>query len=344
MRPLPKDQVNLLAMGDWGSGDKEQKTVAKALARYVDETGVQFNGLLSLGDNFYVTLKDEEDYQFQSLFEDMFDARRINFPFYAAFGNHDYDKNKAKIEMAYAARHPDSRWKIPARWYRVDLPPEAPLVTVLMLDSNKPHMSADDWLRQMDWMAEQLAQVQSLPGTSKRWTVACAHHPLFSNGAHGDNGVLQVHWGPIFKKYKLDFYVCGHDHDLQQLEMPGWPTSFVIAGGGGKRPTKMRRDLRGPFSKSINGFSHLLFTPDRATVQFVSGGSGGAASQPTIVHQIQRTPDGRVTVLLKGGNDKASTRPLRVLLGLDGDEKKEDKKDEKKDEKKDAAPDEELDP
>jgi len=57
--------------------------VAKALAKYVEGTGTQFNGLLTLGDNFYVPLKDVEDYQFQSLFEDMFDAKRLNFPFLA---------------------------------------------------------------------------------------------------------------------------------------------------------------------------------------------------------------------------------------------------------------------
>lgn len=314
-RPYPLDQVNLVAMGDWGSGDKQEKEVAKGLADYVEKVGVQFNGMLSLGDNFYVALKDEEDYQFQSIFEDMWDAKRINFPFYAALGNHDYEKNKAKIEMAYAAKHPDSRWKIPSRWYRLDLPVERPMVTILMLDSNKPQMSQDEWLKQTQWIDDQLAHPKG------KWTIACAHHPLFSNGAHGDNGVLQVHWGPIFKKHKLDFYICGHDHDLQQLQMPEWWTSFVLAGGGGKKPTKMRRDLRGPFSKSINGFSHLRLTPDRALVQFVNAADG------SIIHQVERTRDGKVTILIKGGNDKATNQPLRVLLGLDDDDKKPESKD-----------------
>jgi len=48
---------------------------------------------------------------------------------------------------------------------------------------------------------------------------------------------LQVHWGPIFKKYKLDFYLCGHDHDLQQLTVPDWWTSFILAGGMGSSST-----------------------------------------------------------------------------------------------------------
>jgi tartrate-resistant acid phosphatase type 5 len=311
-RPYPTDQVNLIAMGDWGSGTQEQKDVAKALAKYVGETGTQFNGLLTLGDNFYVPLKDVDDYQFQSLFEDMFDARRLNFPFYVSFGNHDYEKDKARIEMAYATKHPDSRWKLPANWYRVDLPAEKPLVTVLMLNSNKPRLTPEQWDAQIRWIDEQLAHAK--PTT--KWTIACAHHPLFSNGAHGDNGVLQVQWGPMFKKYKLDFYLCGHDHDMQQLSVPNWSTTFVLAGGGGRKPTKMRRDIRGPFSKSMNGFSHLELFEDRAIVHFVSG------EDARVVHEIQRTPDGQVSMLVRGKSDKATTQPLKVLLGIDLDEKK----------------------
>jgi hypothetical protein len=240
----------------------------------------------------------------------MFDAKRLNFPFYVTYGNHDYEKEKARIEMEYAARHPDSRWKLPANWYRLDLPVEKPLVTVLMLNSNKPRLTPEQWDAQIQWIEEQLSQ----PRTTK-WTIACAHHPLFSNGAHGDNGVLQVQWGPIFKKYKLDFYLCGHDHDMQQLSVPNWSTTFVLAGGGGRKPTKMRRDIRGPFSKSMNGFSHLQLFEDRAIVHFVSG------EDAKVVHEIQRTPDGVVSMLVRGKSDKATTQPLKVLLGIDLDEK-----------------------
>jgi hypothetical protein len=310
-RPFPPHEVNLIAMGDWGRDGKEQKDTARVLASYVDKVGTQFHGLLSVGDNFYVHPKSEYDYLFQSVFEDMYDSKRINFPFYMAFGNHDYERGKARMELAYAAKNPTSRWKMPARWYRVDFPTDKPLVSALILDSNKPSMSADDWLLQMNWIEQQLADRRGA-----KWMVACAHHPLFSNGAHGDNGVLQVHWGPIFKKYRLDFYACGHDHDLQHLEIKDWPFSFLIAGGGGSKPTKMRRDLRGPFSKSLNGFAHIQFFPDRAVIQYVNTAIG------KVVHHFERTAGGQVNVLVKGGNDKASTQPLKVLLGLEDEEKK----------------------
>jgi phosphoheptose isomerase len=311
---LPTDQVNLLAMGDWGSDAKEQKFVAQILARYCERVPVPINGLVSVGDNFYVTLKSEDDAQFQSLFEDMYDPRRINFPFYVALGNHDYQKNKARIELAYAYKHPDSRWKLPNRWYRYDFPAENPLVTLLMLDSNKPSLSAGDWKNQLRWLEYQLAQPRG-----SRWIIAAAHHPLFSNGAHGDNGVLQTNWGPLFKKYNLDFYICGHDHDLQHLQIDGWYPSFVVSGGGGQKPTKMRRDKRGPFSRSLNGFAHIQFTKDQATVEFTNGRDG------QIVHQFTRSKTGAVKVIATTGKDTATTKPLKTLLGLDQLQKMGDK-------------------
>ncbi len=61
------------------------------------------------------------------------------------------------------------------------------------------------------------------------------------------------------------------------------------------------------------------------------------AADNKIVHQFERTPAGQVKVLVKGGNDKASTQPLKVLLGLE-------EEDGKKDPKKEGEKDEILDP
>jgi len=311
----PANQVNLIAFGDWGNGKPSQKANAKTMANYVAKTGIQFNGVLTVGDNFYVKMKDVNDWQFQALFEDMYDARVMNFPFFASMGNHDYEKAdstsgkvKADLEREYAALHPDSRWKCPARWYRVDFPlgSDKPLVTALMLESSKPRMTAEMWEAEKKWIDEQLA------ATPAKWKIACAHHPFFSNGAHGDNGVLQVEWGPIFKKRGLDFYIAGHDHDLQHLQIKDWPISFVQAGGGGQPITDMRRDARGPFSRKLYGFAHLQFMGDQAQVRYVASGGDGK-----IVHQFAREKEtGAVQIVSTTGHDRATTKPLKTLLGI----------------------------
>jgi len=142
------------------------------------------------------------------------------------------------------------------------------------------------------------------------WTIVCAHHPLFSNGLHGDNGVLQTQWGALFKKYNLSFYVCGHDHDLQHLEIPDWRTSFVLAGGGGAGTRTMRNDTRGPFSRAVHGFAHFQFKGDLATVSMV--GEDG-----NILHAFTRTRDGVVKTVETTGSDRATSKPLKAIQGLE---------------------------
>src|SRR6266446_1862090 len=148
--PVSQNEVNIIIMGDWGNSKETQKKTATTMASYVEKTGRGFNATLLAGDNFYVKLSGVQDYQWQSLFEDMYDAKKLAMPFYVALGNHDYEQNKAQIERDYARKNPDSRWKYPGKWYRLDFPakPAKPLLSVLMLDSNKPKLSKEEWAAQ----------------------------------------------------------------------------------------------------------------------------------------------------------------------------------------------------
>src|SRR4051812_24101529 len=239
------------------------------------------------------------------------DKNRLNFPFFAVAGNHDYENDKLAIEMAYARENPSSRWKYPARWYRIDLPADAPFVSVLMLESNKDKLKAD-WIAETRWLESQLAEIESQFGT-RHWTIAVAHHPLYSNGSHGDNGVLQTTWGPLFKQHKLDFYLAGHDHDLQHLEHKNFPdTSLLLTGGGGAKTRDMRRDNRGPFSKRTNGFTHFQLTPEKATANIVDL----TGNTP---HTSKKPPTEQTTTLTTTKSAPASKNQLKVLLGLDKD-------------------------
>src|SRR5205085_2106474 len=104
------------------------------------------DAVLTAGDNFYVIFRDAADPSWRNVFEDVYDRRRLPMPFFATLGNHDHEHGKTEIELAYARAHPESRWKIPSQWYRLDLPAQAgarPLVTALMLDSNKDFLGPD---------------------------------------------------------------------------------------------------------------------------------------------------------------------------------------------------------
>ena len=294
-------------MGDWGEDTPAQRKVADAMAAFVEKrnvpfTAVPFTAVLLAGDSFYFKLTGVDDPRWQKLFEHMYDPRVLTMPFYTCLGNHDYDGNNLQIELAYAKAHPGSRFKLPARWYRVDLPKEGPVVTVIMLDSNRQNLSDAQWEEQRKWLEDELAKPRA------RWTICCAHHPLFSNGLFWGNGILQHDWGTLFEKYHVDFYLCGHEHNLQHLEIPGWHESFVLCGGGGAHSHPMARDDRG-FSRSIYGFVHFELTPDAATVEYLD-------QNDKPVHVFRRTKDGTVRVLMTTPNDKRTGNPLETYLGI----------------------------
>lgn len=310
-RATPPREVNLLSMGDIAQVGPGQARVAAALERYVAASPRKYDAMLTAGDNFYMRLTGVDDPKWRTLFEEMYNPAVLDFPFYAALGNHDYDKLegggfKWQIEMEYARQNPQSRWKLPAKWYRLDFPSaERPLVTVLVLDSYKTALGEAAWAEQMAWLDSELARPRE-----SEWLVAVAHHPLFSNGDHGDNGVMQRELGPRFERHGVDLYIAGHEHDLQHLEMPGYPTSLMLVGGGGASTRPMRLDQRGPFSRSAHGFADLHFTPDRVAVRYI--GVDGA-----VLHAFERTRDGRVTVTETTRSDRAVPRKVRDITRPD---------------------------
>lgn len=292
LAPLRGAEVNLLALGDWGQSNAPvQQAIANQMAAYA-RSSVKVDATLLLGDNFYGTMpRGVADKRWQVEFETMYDAKALAVPFYAALGNHDYETGKDLAELDYAKQHPQSRWKMPNRWYRVEIPAAKPLVSVLVLDSNYAALSPEQWAAELAWIKAELGKPR--PG---RWLIALAHHPLFSNGQHGDGRRIQKEWGDLFKQHKPDFYLCGHDHDLQHLEIDGWPTSFIVAGGGGAKVRVMRTDKHGPFSRSLNGFFHLQLNENEARGKFI--GADGK-----VLHLFTRSADGAVKVVQTTGRD-----------------------------------------
>jgi len=307
-QPVPTGEVNLITMGCWGMENDRQRLTGQHMGNYVTRARTQFNAWLSLGDNMYDKLTGIDDMKWEVVFEDAYDER-INMPVYAVLGNHDFENGKEKMEFAYVAKNPTSRFKLPARWYRLEMPEAAPFVTILMLDSDRHKMTQAQWDQENAWLEAELAKPRKT-----RWLICAAHHPLFSNGQHGDNGLLQRDWGLLFTRYRVDFFVCAHEHNLQHLEVPAWPTSYVVAGGGGRPRTELRRSDRGPFSRSLNGFAHFRLLPDRAVVTMVNGKDG------KVVHQFARSTSGLVSVLVNTPSDKGNLK-LKPLKPFDEGDK-----------------------
>jgi hypothetical protein len=291
---------HLLMIGDFGSQTKEQESVARAMQKYVGDVGLKPDGVLLLGDNFYSKMEGGvKSTRWQTGFEEMYPASHFPGPCWAVLGNHDYHDNRGgeQTQLSYAKETPGTRWTMPAKWYRVDLPKENPAITLLCLDSDlgtvsggktpignlRPSLTDAEEKEQTEWLKTQLA------GPRAPFTVAVGHHPLYSNGAHGDTRSLVAAWGGIFQEHGVHMYLCGHDHDLQHLELDGLKTSFVVSGGGGARVRELKSSRKTPYGKNVYGFSHLAISRERLHLRHIDANG-------MQVHAFSKLPDGTVKI------------------------------------------------
>jgi hypothetical protein len=224
----------------------------------------------------------------------MYSKENLGCPFYACLGNHDYGplydggqgRAKAQLQLDYASQNPSSRWKLPAKWYSVELPDaNTPLVKIVVLDGNmfEGALTSSEKIAQKHFVEAELEKKTRAPW---RWLVS--HYPLFSAGAKGDNARLVRDWGEYLKSGDISLYLAGHDHNLQHLEVSDYRASFVVSGAGGAGLYKIKSASRG-FAEMILGFTHLHVTRETVSVQFIN--VDGAR-----LHAFRRTCAGEVSI------------------------------------------------
>ncbi len=308
--PVPSDPAaaQLFVVGDWGyDNPTAQAEVAAGLSAYAQQHSLRPQALFMLGDNWYGELAGgASSVRWQTAFEEMYPASDFPCPAYAVLGNHDYQrwpesKVDAELEYARSGRNggAPTRWTMPARWYRFTFPAKDPLITFLALDSNMPHAGAkesngrdftltpEQQAEQLAWFEGQLKRPRTTP-----FLGVIAHHPVYSNGPHGDHPVLISDWDPLFRKYHVDVYMAGHDHDLQHLEFEGHPTSHFLSGGGGADLYSFKIDpaQRGPYGQKVYGFSHISVTRQLMTLRHLD-------QNGNTVHAFTRTPEGKIAIV-----------------------------------------------
>jgi tartrate-resistant acid phosphatase type 5 len=254
--------------------------VAHGMRHYVQANSLHPQALLMLGDSWYGDLDGgARSPRWIEQFEQMYPLDSFPCPVYSMLGNHDYqtlpkDVNKVQAELEYArsGRGLDggpTRWTLPARWYTFDFPTQKPLIHFIVLDSNMPRpdgtwqhgvdftLRPEEQAEQLHWLESELRKPRTTP-----FLGVMGHHPIYSNGPHGDHPTLVRDWDPLFRKYKVDLYMAGHDHDLQHLEFEGNPTTHFLSGGGGADLYVLKVDGldRGPYAQEVHGFSHLAVT------------------------------------------------------------------------------------
>jgi tartrate-resistant acid phosphatase type 5 len=295
--------LNFICIGDFGTGSVEQKGVAAAMKAHVEKWEKKPDAMLMLGDTFYTEDTSPGGFSIDSPrwkneVEDMYPTSHFPGPMHSILGNHDYHDNEHSVQLAYAKK-PGVRWNLPSKWYRLDLGSPQPLVTFLCVDTNlyavsgkgkkdkktgktRASLSLEDEVQQMNWLLAELEKPRA------PFTVILGHHPVYSEGGHGDTEALSG-WHDLMNKYKVHAYLGGHDHDLQHLELEDSFTSYVISGGGGAMIRKVKDKRQMPFGRMTYGFTQLSVTPEQ--MRFTHFDNTGAQ-----IHTFAKKLDGSIVI------------------------------------------------
>src|SRR5262249_15162904 len=143
-----------------------------------------------------------------------------------------------------AKNNPESRWKMPAKWYALELPSaEKPLVKIIVLDGNywEGALTPQEKIAQRRWLKDELKKESKAP-----WLWFVNHFPLFSDSSkHGDTPELVREWGEALQTNPVSLCIAGHDHTMQHLQVESYPTSFIVAGAGGAGLYELNSKTRG---------------------------------------------------------------------------------------------------
>jgi tartrate-resistant acid phosphatase type 5 len=268
-RQAGQKYLQFIAVGDVGTGADGQRDVAESMAAKAAQEPISF--VLMLGDNFYESgVTSVTDPQWTNAFVDMYHQPSLQVGFYAVLGNHDYRSNpQAQIDYTRLSQ----RWRMLDRYYTVVRSlGDSASVQFFFLDTNplaylslsqaKALSDTGIEMRQIRWFDRQLNE------STAQWKIVLGHHTIYSGGEHGDNESMRYLLEPLLTKYKVDFYLAGHDHDLELLKsMNG--VHYVVSGAGGKhRDVRWRENTL--FAATNLGFTFFRISPNEAVIEFLS--------------------------------------------------------------------------
>jgi predicted phosphodiesterase len=204
--PLKNGSVKFAVIGDTGTGDKHQISVANRLA--ASRAKFPFEFVLMMGDNLYTgdSPKSYKD-SFEVPYKALLDA---GVKFYASLGNHDNPN-----ERLYKPFNMNGE-----RYYTFK--PDKSSVRFFALDSNY----VDD--KQLTWLDKELA------ASGSDWKIVFFHHPLYSSGdTHGPAELQRGLLEPVFLKHGVNVVLSGHEHFYERIK-PQKGIQYFIVGSSGK--------------------------------------------------------------------------------------------------------------
>ncbi len=291
---LSSSPIRVVVIGDFGEETSRPREGAKAVFDAIrsrhQRVGEAYDFGITVGDNFYpsgVRSRQELDERWKAS-----GYASLNIRFYATLGNHDYRGNADAQVVSNG-----STWNLPFPYYTF----AAGQARFFALDTDEDTSETMNpfllfglikrsWSKaQRDWVASALTT-----HAAATWKIVYGHHPVYSDGGHGNTGRLRKEGGllDIMRERKVDLYIAGHDHDLQYHAPEGDKgIQFIVAGGSGRelRPITKKDAI---FAASAFGFAELVI--DAKTLTFrILGRDGKPLHEPKPLEKWGATHPGQ---------------------------------------------------
>ena len=216
--------MKIYLIGDIGGYTETTKNILQNINNKIQVDDVYF----LLGDNFYPNgVKDLSDSLWDNI--ELFNQNMI----YPVLGNHDYlGSVKSQLECKL------KNWNLKNYYYKVTFDS----IDFFFIDTSimQPNYSNIDYNivksktdidptiiknKMITWLKEELQKTNNK-------SIIIGHYPMISYGMYGINKSLMMELLPIIRKYKVSYYISGHDHNLQIIDVISEDFSFkqIVSG------------------------------------------------------------------------------------------------------------------
>ncbi|MFZ4724492.1 MAG: metallophosphoesterase [Paludibacter sp.] len=266
---------NFMIANDMGrNGYYDQKPIATQMGEWAGKANIEFvaaagdehhfNGVASVNDPLWMTN-----------FELIYTHPELMLDWYPILGNHEYRGNtQAVLDYSNVSR----RWVMPARYYtmvkKIDKNTSIRLVfvdTAPLIDKyrNNPEEYPDACKQDYKTQLHFIDSVLSV--STEKWKVVIGHHPVYAYTPKDEveRTDMQARLDPLLRKYKVDFYVCGHIHNFQHITQTDSPVDYIVnSSASGSRPVKAIVGTK--FCNGNSGFSICSVTNSSLSITFIN--------------------------------------------------------------------------
>ncbi len=221
---------SILCIGNFGTGRKEQVSVAELLCDLCKNSECKL--ILGLGNNIFPDgVRSVNDNQFLEKFEIPYKELPENIKFYNILGNKDYHlKVSARSQINYHYSNKSFRWIMPNNFYCFTKIFESVPVEFIAIDTNLDVMK--NKAMQEKWAINTLLESRA------RWRILFGHHPWVSFGKNNNEkkptSALDEFYKKLVETNKVDLIISGHENSQQHIYIPEKP-DMIISGVAGYR-------------------------------------------------------------------------------------------------------------